>query len=66
MLLEKNSGLDDLPVLCKNEKNQNQKKKKKKNLVLKPYRKTTISEYQILRENSTQLGYLKIRNQLCE
>ena len=63
MLLEKNSGLDDLPVLCKNEKNQNQKKK---HLVLKPYRKTTISEYQILRENSTQLGYLKIRNQLCE
>lgn len=38
----------------------------KKNLVLKPYRKTTISEYQILRENSTQLGYLKIQSQLCE
>ena len=42
------------------------KQTNKKNLVLKPYRKTTISEYQILRENSTQLGYLKIQSQLCE
>ena len=38
MLLEKNSGLDDLPVLCKKEK-KNKQNQTKQNLVLNTLQK---------------------------